>query len=156
MVAFIQEPLREWLTRLEAEVDALDPENSDSQSYFAEATTDLTTASSSLSDMTGVTLSPVLNTGDILIVHWSVAAFNSTGVVIVNLLINGVNVQGGSTPTNGSGVVSGVFRISGLAAGARVCKLQWRTGGTGTATCSAGTDANNIHHANILVERVRT
>lgn len=154
MVAFIQEPLRAWLTRLESMIgDGV--ETAYKENDFVALASDQSTTSTTYVDVPGMSLTVNVSTGDELLItvtgSGSVSASGTTGSL--QLLVDGVAVAScpSSTVTNPFPVAwAMVWRASGLGAGAREVKLRWKTSAN-TTRCRPLTQEENMA---LLVERV--
>lgn len=157
-----REGLRAWAQRIEDGISDLGEEaNQYLDSYFARCTTDISRENLALGDVAGATITLDVEDGDVLLVFASMSATHGTiGVgIIAQLAVDGVFSTGSgvrSLDNQGGGRPVHVFRrLTGLSAGSHTIKLTWATTfvGGGAATCSCAT--NPLHHAALLIKRVR-
>lgn len=133
------------------------------QTASAEVTTDQTTGSATLVDLTGASVTLTTQTGTKLKIDVSFSMSNSSALGSMNriaLVIDGTVVarknSSFSSPLLSNFVQGGAIThlATGLSSGSHTIKLQW-SNTTGTTQCRPTTGAPNNEHASIVVMEIR-
>jgi hypothetical protein len=126
------------------------------QSVFGEVSVDTTTTSTTFVDL--ITQNITISTNGIVLVWFSCGASNSgnNNQVIFQVTIDGVAKRGAATVAASGATDTGsaaiVLRVTGLTAGTRTVKIQWRvSAGTGRVRPATSPDTE---HASLLLAEV--
>ncbi len=122
---------------------------------FNTLSTDQTTVSVTFVDLLSVTITISAGSDLIVTVTAAVSSSGSNNNANIRLLIDGVAQQGAQEELKSSDISASLAircQVSGLAAGARTVKLQWKTNAS-TLRCRPATVPDS-EHACLIVEEV--